>query len=233
MGRVKVYELKAKVVLLKDLTDDKLLTVESDFIDSALAKDPYWFEFHKKNQYKHYTFDKLKPFMGNAVYTNDNVYTIVIRSVNESLIKYLCETLKDNSNDTFKGVSTNLHIVKKRKIRDLYTLTPVIMKYESGYWRTQEGLNQFEKDLFANAVKKYNDFTGEKINENFDLYNSIEIRNKYPISNKYKNITLLGDKIHLLISDDPMSQELAYFLSGVGVGTCCSRGFGFCNFDWV
>lgn len=26
MGRVKVYELKAKVVLLKDLTDDKLLT---------------------------------------------------------------------------------------------------------------------------------------------------------------------------------------------------------------
>ena len=105
MGRVKVYELKAKVVLLKDLTDDKLLTVESDFIDSALAKDPYWFEFHKKNQYKHYTFDKLKPFMGNAVYTKDNVYTIVIRSVNESLIKYLCETLKDNSNDTFKGVS--------------------------------------------------------------------------------------------------------------------------------
>lgn len=233
MQKFKVYELDVKVYLLQNIHDDILLTAESDFIDSALAKDYEWLLFHKTNKYKQYTFDKLNPFMKNAVYKKDNVYTLKIRSVNTALIKFLFDILKDHHNSYFKGLTTEIKVIPQRPIQDLYTLTPMIQKYKSGYWRGQESVDSFENNLIVNAIKKYNDFTGEKIDENFEFYQLIKFQNKYPIANKYKEITLLGDKVHLYISSNQTAQNLAYFLSGVGLGENCSRGYGFCNFDWM
>ena len=109
----------------------------------------------------------------------------------------------------------------------------MVLKAEDGYWRKQKNLDDFERLLFENGIKKYNQFTGEKADEDFELYTDIFFLNRKPISSRYKNIHLIGDKIELRISDNPQAQELAYFITAVGLGENCSRGFGFCNYKWI
>lgn len=93
-------------------------------------------------------------------------------------------------------------------------------------------LDEYEGRLFANTVKKYNAFTGEQIEEDFPLYTNITFLNRHPISCRYKNISLLGDKLSLQVADDMKSQEIAYFILGTGLCELNSRGAGFCNFKW-
>ena len=118
-------------------------------------------------------------------------------------------------------------------IQMLYTLTPVILKDEKGYWRTHKSLKDFEERLKANLIKKWNVFEGDKLDEDFPLYTSLEFLNQGPIVMEYKGIKLLGDKIRLQIADNKRAQDLAHFALGVGVCEMNSRGCGFANYRWL
>ena len=131
-----------------------------------------------------------------------------------------------------KGLTVENRIIPHKMISEIYSLSPVIMKSDEGYWRSYMSLDEYEERLFSNLVKKYNSFTGEQIEEDFPLYTNITFLNRHPISCKYKRISLLGDKLSLQIADDEKSQELAYFILGVGLCELNSRGAGFCNFRW-
>ena len=131
-----------------------------------------------------------------------------------------------------KGLTVENRIIPHKMISEIYTLSPVIMKSDEGYWRSYMSLDEYEERLFSNLVKKYNSFTGEQIEEDFPLYTNITFLNRHPISCKYKRISLLGDKLSLQIADDDKSQKLAYFILGVGLCELNSRGAGFCNFRW-
>lgn len=131
-----------------------------------------------------------------------------------------------------KGLTVENRIIPHKMISEIYTLSPVIMKSDEGYWRSYMSLDEYEERLFSNIVKKYNSFTGEQIEEDFPLYTNITFLNRHPISCKYKRISLLGDKLSLQIADDEKSQKLAYFILGVGLCELNSRGAGFCNFRW-
>ena len=52
---VKVYELKVKLYTLKDIPVDDMLSIESDYIDSALALSDEWLTYHENTGYKMYT----------------------------------------------------------------------------------------------------------------------------------------------------------------------------------
>ena len=121
----------------------------------------------------------------------------------------------------------------KKFISEIYTLTPVIIKTDKGYWRDQISINEFERLLVENLIKKYNQYTGEKIDEDFQLYTSLTFMNRKPVKVEYKGIHLLGDKVNLKISDDVRAQELAYVLLGTGIGTMNARGYGYCNYRWL
>ena len=82
-------------------------------------------------------------------------------------------------------------------------------------------------------IKKYNHYTGEKIDEEFQLYTGLTFMNRKPVKVEYKGIHLLGDKVNLKISDDVRAQELAYVLLGTGIGTMNARGYGYCNYRWL
>lgn len=94
-------------------------------------------------------------------------------------------------------------------------------------------LEEFEKRLKDNLIKKYKFFTGNDIDENLPLYNLIEFKNKVPVKMPYKSINLLGDKIVLEIAQNKQAQELAYLALGVGLLENNSRGFGFVNFKYM
>lgn len=226
-----VHELKIRVQLKEDIPVDRVMEAEAGFIDSMLAKDESWLRFHEENKSKLYSFSGLWPIEKNGVYKKGKCYVITIRSVDEGFVSYI--GMCNHTDPKMETLEVSYKQISKKLIEKIYTLTPVVLKAEDGYWRKQKNLDDFERLLFENAIKKYNQFTGEKADEDFELYTDIFFLNRKPISSRYKNIHLIGDKIELRISDNPQAQELAYFITAVGLGENCSRGFGFCNYKWI
>lgn len=232
---IAVYEIKLKIYTLVDIPTEQLLEKEAAFIDSALGADEYWVNYHEKNQYKLYSFDMLYPIEKDGEYLKDHIYTFRIRTVNVELAKYLSKVLPNHYTRELKGLVAENRILPKKTISEIYTLTPVVMKFEDGYWRGKYSIEVFEQRLFSNAVKKYKQYTGEAIDEEFQWYTQLTFLNKKPIALSYdsKRITLLGDKINLKIADNKQAQELTYFILGTGVGELNSRGAGFCNYRYL
>ena len=94
-------------------------------------------------------------------------------------------------------------------------------------------LKDFEDRLKVNLIKKWKCFTGEAVDEDFQLYTLLEFLNHKPIRVHYKGISLLGDKIRLEIADNEMAQNLSYMALGAGLLENNSRGSGFVNYRWL
>lgn len=233
MNKTKVFEIRIKVYILKDIHLPELLTKEAEYIDSALAQNEKWLKYHELNRFKNYCFGSLYPIEKDGVYKKDNLYTITVRTVEQELAQYFSKALRNHYTDSIKGLTVENRILPKKIIGEIYSLTPIIQKSDEGYWKNQLTIGEFERRLFENAVKKYNQYTGNKIDEDFQLYTNITFLNKKPIANEYKGIRLLGDKVNLKIADNAQAQELAYFLLGSGIGEMNSRGMGYCNYRWL
>ena len=67
--------------------------------------------------------------------------------------------------------------------------------------------------------------------EDFQMFNSVEQMNRKPIAVKCKGITLLGDKIKVTIAKNESAQKLAVMALGTGLGEMNSRGAGFVNYS--
>ncbi len=228
-----ISEIRIKIFTLKDIHVSEILAQEAQFIDSALAQEQTWLQYHEENRYKGYCFSGLYPIERDGIYKKDHIYTITIRTVNIELAKFLSKILRNHYTDSIKGLTVENRTIAKKVIGEIYTLTPMIIKSDEGYWKNQMTLEDFERRLFENAVKKYQQYTGEKIDEDFQLYTNLTFLNRKPIANKYKGICLLGDKINLKIADNEQAQEIAYFLLGAGVGELNARGYGYCNFRYI
>ena len=229
--KIQVYELRLKLYTLADITYEDMLSKETAFIDSALAKDERWIKFHETNCFKNYIMNGMYPLEKDGIYKKDHIYSVIIRTVNPELASYFSKALRNHYTDKLKGLTIENRIINKKLISELYTLTPVIIKSDNGYWRDKMSLDEYERLLKENLIKKYNEFTNQKINEDFELYTYIKFINRKPIANLYKSkIKLLGDKISIKIADNNMAQELAYFALGTGLGTTNTRGYGYCNY---
>lgn len=230
---MKVYEIKLKVYLLKDININHIQNQICKIIDKCLARDDKWLEFHKKNEFKNYCFDSMYPLAEDKVYKQGNIYTLTIRTINKDLANYFNINLANEYNDSIKGLTTEIRIIPKKTIEKIYSLTPAIMKDSNGYWKQNLSLKDFERRLKENLIKKYNIINNTKIDEDFDLYTTLEFKNKKPCSINYKNIKLLGDKISMNISDEDISQDVAYMALGTGILELNSRGGGFVNFRYL
>lgn len=229
---MQIYQIRVKVYLLQSIKYADIQTHIAKFIDEVMAEDEKFLELHKKNEFKNYCFDSLYPIEEDKLYKEGSVYTFTIRTISKDLAEFLNSSLANHFNNIIKGLTTEIKIIPKKLIEKIYTLTPLIIKTEKGYWKKNLSVEDFERRIKENLIKKYNKFHNTKIKEDFELYNSIEYKNKKPVSINYKNIKLLGDKISIKISDDPIAQELAYLSLGTGLGEANSRGFGFVNYKW-
>lgn len=230
---MKVYEISLLVFLLKDIKSENSFSAISSFIDSDMAKIPELLEFHNENKYKNYCFNSFYPIEKDKVYKQGNIYTIQIRTIEKNLADFFNTNLVNHYNESIKGLTSEIKIIPQRYIEKLYSITPVILKGEDGYWKGKFTLSDFEKRLKENIIKKYNSVLNTKIDENFQLYTSIEFINKKPIAFNYKGKKILGDKITLNISNDKAAQELAYMALGTGVLEMNARGAGYVNYKWL
>ena len=230
---MKVYNLDIKVYLLNDIYVNKMQETISSVIDLAFSYTQRYIDFHNSIGYKFYCFNGLYPLEQDEIYKEDNIYTFQLRTIDIELAKYLMNKIKDIVTKDIKVLKCDLNIIPKKHIDKIFSVTPILIKSDKGYWKEHMSLKEFEERIKINLIKKYNKFTGEKIDENFELYKSIEFKNRKPIAVDYKDIKLLGDKIQLTIADDEMSQKIAYMALGTGLGENNARGSGSVGFRWL
>lgn len=228
-----VYNIRIKIYLIKDLPAEKVRGAVTEFLDSGLGADLKFAEFHKKNKYKYYSYDRLYPIEEDKVYKKDRIYTLTIRTLDINLAKYFAEYVVNTYTDKLKGLTAQVRIIPQKHIDVLYTLTPAILKCGSGYWKDEMTVEDYEERMKINLIKKWNEFHGEKIQEDFELFHGLEFLNKCPIADEYKGIKLLGDKIRVHVADNEMAQKLSYMALGSGLLEVNSRGYGFVNYRWL
>lgn len=169
----------------------------------------------------------------DRLYKKRKIYTVTIRTIDSRLAKYFYEVCVNQFTEEIKALTSEIRILPRKMIQTLYTLTPVVVKDEKGYWRNHMNFAEYEKRLKSNLVKKWNRFENDKIKEDFQLYTLLEFLNDKPIGMEYKNICLLGDKLRLQVSDNVAAQNLAYMSLGTGILEMNSRGYGFVNYRWL
>jgi len=228
-----VFQIKLKVFILQDISVENSQTIISSFIDSGLIKNQKLLEFHESNKFKGYCFDAPYPLEEDKIYKKDKMYTLTIRTIEKDLAEFFTNKLVNEFNNNIKGLTSEIRILPKKHIEKLYSITPAIMKNEDGYWKNKIKLDEFERRLKENLIKKYNSSMNTKIDEDFQLYTTIEFKNKKPISTNYKNIKLLGDKISLNIAENENAQKIAYMSLGTGIFEMNARGYGFVNYRWL
>ncbi len=230
---MKVWELALKFYLKKNISMEESQIEISKIIDKCLTKNEELLKLHNNNQYKNYSFSSFYPIEKDKVYLVGKIYTVTIRTVDERLVKHFQKFLENESNETLKAITLSIKILPKRYIERIYSITSVVAKFENGYWRTNENVEIFEKRLKDNLIKKYNEFTKQNINEEFDLFTFMKFDNKKPVATTYKNIRMLGDKITLNVAENNFAQDLTYFALGAGLLEMNSRGYGYINYKWL
>lgn len=230
---MEVYEIKLKVFILKDVLINEMQSVISSFIDTSLAKDKELLKMHNENKFKEYCFDGFYPVEKDKVYKSGKIYTLTLRTINKNIAEFFNNKLVNEYTNYIKGLTSEIRILPKKHIDKIYSLTPAILKNDEGYWKNVISLNDFERRLKENLIKKYNSTQKQKIHEDFEFYTTLEFKNKRPISNEYKGIKLLGDKISLNICENRTAQDLAYMCLGIGLLEMNARGYGFCNYRWL
>lgn len=233
---MKVFELSAKVYLTDNISSRIMMGKVAALIDNTLCMTEKYLEFHKANFYKGYTFDGFYKVESDGMYKKGNIYTFRIRTIDEKLALYLEEKLTNNYTKEIKVLTVVKRVVPKKYIEKIFAITPVIIKNDQkGYWRAHMSVQEYEKRLIDNLIKSHNFFTGEKIDENFEMFKYIKFDNQKPVAVFYKdNISLLGDKITAFINENEKAQELAYLTLGIGLGeNSSSIGCGFCGYKYL
>lgn len=231
---IKVLQIRFKVFVLKDIPAEKVQAEIAAFLDQELVKNVRFAELHQKNQYKSYVMDSLYPIESDKIYKKDRIYTLTVRTVDPELANYFAIQAVNGYTQSVKALTAEIKVIPQKPIELLYTLTPVILKCdEKGFWRDTLSVDQYVERLKVNLLKKWRQFYGEKLPEDFELFTGIEFLNKVPIKVEYKNIHLLGDKLRLHIAENETAQNLAQLAIGVGLGEMNSRGYGTCNYRWL
>lgn len=227
------FEINVKVYLVSDILQEDCQKEITKVIDEVLANDCKFLNFHNKNYFKNYCFNSLYPLAKDKVYKEDSIYSFQIRTASLELAEYFSVNLKSVFTSSIKVLKVDVRKIPLKHIDKIFSITPVVLKSDNGYWKGGLSLGDFERRIKENLIKKYNQITGEKIDENFPLFVALEFKNKKPIAIKYKGKKLLGDKISLKIADDQLSQKIANLAIGCGIGEMNARGYGYVNYRWL
>lgn len=231
--KITVLEMDIKVYLSQNINSNESNEYICELIDSVLAKEEKYLKIHKDTGFKKYCFNNFYPMEKDYIYKEGNIYTFKLRSIDQELVKYIENNMKNSYTKSIKVLNITYRVIPKKHIDKVFTITPTVMKFEDGYWRGSNSIDDVEIRIVNNLKKKYKQCFETELPDNLDLFNFIKLKNKKPIPTKYKNICLLGDKFEFKVSNNPLAQELLYFALGTGLGEMNPRGFGFINYLWI
>lgn len=229
---MQVFEISISVKLKEDLPSEHALEQIASFLDKVLCKTGFE-TLHKSNQYKNYCFNSLYPIEQSQIYQKGNKYSFQIRTIDAGLAGAFSSLILQENSKFFTILNSQIKMIPKHLFDKVYSITPCIMKNDSGYWRRSGNVEDFERRLKENLIKKYNSISGKKMNEDFQLCTSLHFKNKVPISCSLKNVHLLGDKLEIVPDSCKEAQELMYMALGTGILETNARGYGYINYQWL
>ncbi|WP_303996841.1 CRISPR-associated endoribonuclease Cas6 [Megamonas hypermegale] len=230
---MKVYQIRMKLYLLEDIPAEDIQIKVTNFIDRAFLQERSLSILHEINTYKNYCYDLPYPVERDKIYKKDHIYTLTVRTIDEHMADFFQRICVNTYTRYIKGLTAEFRIIPQKIFEFIYTLTPLIIKDERGYWRNLMDEAEYGKRIQVNLIKKWNLFNHDNVTDDFELYTTLEFMNRLPVSVTYKNVKLLGDKIRLSIADNETAQNLAYMSLGTGLGEMNSRGAGFINYRWL
>lgn len=227
-----VFQITLDIYLLQNLPAEESTGVLCKFIDKVLCSNEELIDFHESKQYKNYCFNSLSPVSPDKIYHKDRRYRLQIRTIDMNLAEHFSNDSVGVEDRIIKVLDTKVKLLPKKNIDKLYSITPCILKTELGYWKEHFSEEEFCRSVKNNLIKKYKSFSGEDVDEDFSFVREVAFVNRKPILCKYKEVSLLGDKVDLYVEENPMAQKLAYMALGTGLLEVNSRGFGFVNDKW-
>lgn len=174
-----VFEYQCKLKFLKSINHKTIAEKINYFLDSVLAKDQEFLQYHENKGYKYYVTDAPWPIEKDGIYKEGKVYTLRIRTVKQELAEFFSEKLYAHTSKELLGIGGKLRIIPKKHIEELYSITPIVVKTDEGYWRGNMTVPEFEKIIKINLIKKYKQFTGQNISEDIMIYDDMGIYNRF------------------------------------------------------
>lgn len=188
-------------------------------------------ELHPKKEYKNYVFNSFYPLEKDKFYKKDKLYIFKIRSLDYEFCEKIYRLSINLKSEDFKIISADINEINQRTIKEIYTVTPLIITVDNKPWMQKDDIELFKERIESNLEKKYKNFYNEDIDVKGKFINSIEFKNRKPMHYNYKNgIKLLANKVSILIQDNEEAQKVAFLARAVGIGEKNSAiGAGFCE----
>ena len=233
---MKYFELTCTAYIKKDILFRDSFEKLSKYISFSMAQTNEFKELHNSDGFKFYTFNNFYPIEKSKIYKQGNSYTFSIRSFNENLIDQLITSLRENiNNPNFLVIQSQKKAIKEFFISELYSITPVIVSVENGFFWTMEkdgDIIKLYKQLHSNLDRKYISLYNKKPQVKDNFIQLLEIKNRVPqtIQNHRngKSFRFFGNKFKIVPREDEVSQKLAFLALGCGLGEKNSFGGGFC-----
>jgi len=228
------WQLTVTIFLNKDIPFNESGEFIGNIISSTMLLNDTLKEMHEKKEFK-YVYDNFYPLEKSKVYQKGRTYVFNIRSFNNNFINNMKKLLHLVKGNDFKIAAVEERRIKQRFITELYTKTAAIVTVDSKPWLLKDGgLMLLQKRLQDNLEKKFKDIYGKAIDIKQSFIQRIDVINKKPISFKYKNVHLLGNKFKIAVNEDEKSQQLAFIALGMGMGEKGSSvGAGYCHANYL
>lgn len=239
MFQVPIYSSKGGVVIIyHELTLTFIFNQDvglkycneylSKVVSKAMSFDETLKKRHEENNFKLYTFSLPTPLEPDKTYYSGRAYVFRVRSFDLHFLLCIKSALC-NRDCGIKVMTSYITPKPYRPISEMTTLNPIVCTLNTRYWINDDGILILREKIFSNACRKAKlIFPGfQEPEENF--IDGIIQLNKKPIVMKYKNGSILGAKVKMIIRSDEKSQKLAYTLMGAGaLEKNSSLGCGFC-----
>lgn len=216
----KYYELRVSIYLLQNIHKNDVYEKIATLINYSFNNSQLLSDLHKAKGFKHYSFSGLYPIEMEGVYLQDEVYSFMIRTYKQDVVKELKKSLNQIQNDTFNVIDLQLKEYNNKNIKYIDNLTPTIITINSIRWNKEVNtLEEMENALFNNLNKKYNSLHG--IGQIFsikDIIEKIEIKSKCGIITNYKGIKWVGYKFRIYFKDNNLAQDFANLAVTEGIG---------------
>jgi len=230
---MKIYEFVHTIVLKQELNYLDSFQVISKYLNRSMIGDDYLKEVHTNHQQNIYNFSGLYPVEKNVPYQKGRVYIFRVRSLDRIFLEKIKEQIKQTKDPYFQSIAWELIEKKEGKIKELVSITPVVLTTQKGYLLPEENpLDFVEKRLRALLEQKYKQFFDQSIDIK-TFANGLTLMSRAPIKIPYKNIHILGHKFRIQVETSKEAQLAANLALATGLGEKTSIGFGFAIANYV
>lgn len=207
----------------------------------SLLKDTEFKNYHDVIGFKFFNYSNIFPI---SDFKQDNLKTLIISSPSSAFIKILYYQLSNM--DIFRLNKYYMEIIKVKLIKKTFfsnsviTGTPIVLfedNHVNKYYSFEKNLdfNFFFNRLKNNSIKKYVAYTGDDIEENFNIFDVFEFNREVSIrlSIRDNSFIIIGSLWKNLGKEINKNNKKFYnFLFDCGLGEKNSLGFGFINNNW-